>query len=517
MRMRTASLRQRLLLGILVPVLALLALNAAWQYQQALDAADTAYDRTLLASAKSIGELLAVQGEPGQLRLSATLPYSALEPFEADNRSRLYYRVSGFEGELVSGFDDLPAWKGQLPAQGPYAALVDFYDASYRGEPVRMAVLLQPVSGTAGQGMATIQVAETLELREALARRTLIDTLWRQALIVLVIATVVVAVVQHATRPVRELSEQLARRPEGDLAPIDTRGAPTELSPLVDATNQVMSRLRDLLASQKRFVRDASHQLRSPLAVLKVQVQSARRGDVAAPLALAEIERTVERATELANQMLALAKVEQLVEDARGPAASEQAAVPLVDWSDVAREVALELAPLMVERDLDFEIRTEPAWVRSHAWPLRELTRNLLHNAIRFSVDGQPLTLTLRHAAPDRTELCVQDQGPGLDDEQARRLFTPFASARPPQRLRGEASTSGSGLGLVICQGIVQSLGGELRLVNRVDDQGRRIGLDAVAVLPALASPPAVQATSTPPAAHQASQPVDPALHRHAA
>ena len=133
------SLRSQLLLGILLPVLALVALNTASLYRQALRSADTAYDRTLLASAKSIGEQLEVVGRGSSARLNANVPYSVLEPFEADNRSRMYYRVSGFGGELVSGFDDLPAWRGKLPVKGPYAALVDFYDGRFRDQPVRVA------------------------------------------------------------------------------------------------------------------------------------------------------------------------------------------------------------------------------------------------------------------------------------------------------------------------------------------------------------------------------------------
>ena len=116
----------------------------------------------------------------------------------------MFYRVSGFAGEMVSGFEDLPPWRGTPAAKGPYAALVDFYDEHFRGEPVRVAVLLQPVAGQDGRGMATIQVAETLELRQTLARQILFDTLWRQALLLLVITAVVVWVVQRATRPVRE-------------------------------------------------------------------------------------------------------------------------------------------------------------------------------------------------------------------------------------------------------------------------------------------------------------------------
>ena len=466
-----ASLRRRLLLGILLPVIAFIAVNTAVLYRQALRAADTAYDRTLLATAKSIGELLEVQGAGEALRVRSTVPYSALEAFEADNRSRLFYRVLGFAGEPVSGFDDLPAARRDLPAHSVYAALVHFYDDRYRGDPVRMAVLLQPVAGTAGQGMATVQVAETLELRQSLARELLLGTLWRQALLVSLIALVVLLVVQRATRPVRELSQHILARPPGDLTPIAAAGAPRELLPLVDATNQVMQRLARLLAHQKRFVRDASHQLRTPLAVLKTQVQSARRGDVEPAQALAEIAHTVDRATELANQMLALAKVEQLrqqgLQDGR----------PVTDWAEPTRAVALDLAPLMADRALDFSIDTVPAPVRAHAWALRELVRNLLHNAITHCPPGGTLALQLvadgRHAA-----LTVADSGPGLSAGQRERLFEPF-SVHP-----GAADQrAGSGLGLAICHEIVDALGGTLALDNR-EAPGRIAGLDAIVRLP---------------------------------
>ena len=153
------SLRRYLLLGILLPVCVLVIVNTWSLYRQALVAANTAYDRTLLASAKSISEQLDVEGYDAAARLSARVPYSALEAFEADNQSRMFYRVSGPSGEVVSGFADLPLWRGQIPPRPAYAALVDFYDDSYLNEAVRVAALLQPVTGTHGRAMALSQVA----------------------------------------------------------------------------------------------------------------------------------------------------------------------------------------------------------------------------------------------------------------------------------------------------------------------------------------------------------------------
>jgi two-component system sensor histidine kinase TctE len=458
------SLRRRLLVGILLPVLVFVLINSVALYRQALHAADTAYDRTLLASAKAIGELLEVAAVDGRPRLQSTLPYSALEAFEADNRSRLYFRVTGFDGEMVSGFDDLPPPRDRSDAGSVYAALVRFYDDQMRGEPVRMAVLLQPVAGESGQGMATIQVAETLELRRTLARQLLLGTLGQQALLVALIAGAVVLVVQRATQPVRDFSDRLRRRAEDDLSPVDVAGAPRELQPVIEATNTVMARLAGLLDHQKRFVRDASHQLRTPLAVLKAQVQSARRGDLPPDQALQEIDTTVDRATELANRMLALAKVEQL---------RQQGEPPRVDAEPVLRSVALDLAPLIAERHLDFDLQTAPSPVRAHEWSLRELVRNLLHNAIKHTPPQGLLAIRLGTEG-DRAVLTVDDGGPGIDDAQRQRLFQPFAAGDP---------RSGSGLGLAICLEIVRAAGGHISLDNRREGD-RVVGLRATVRLP---------------------------------
>ena len=456
------SLRRYLLVGILLPIGLFILVDTFSLYRQALAAVNTAYDRTLLASAKSIGDHISADGDGAAARLRASVPYSALEAFEADNRSRMVYRISNLDGELIDGFAALSAWHGRLPDRGPYAALVDFYDDIYQGDPVRVAVLLQPVAMNQARAMAVVQVAETLELRRTLARQILIDTLWRQAALVSIIALIVVWVVQRATRPVRRLSHQLQMRPDDDLTALQAPDAPRELIPLIEATNSLMARLQQLLDHQKRFVRDASHQLRTPLAVLKVQVQSALRGDVDPQQALQEISDTVQRATRLANQMLSLAKVAQL---------AQQAPTGNVDWAQVLREVALDVSPLIAEKDLDFEISTQPALIRTEDWMLRELSRNLLHNAIAHTPVHHAVQVKLG-CDGSRATLTVSDSGPGISAELRQRLFQPFSSG-----------SAGSGLGLVICQEIVHTLGGSIRLDNR-EVSGQVTGLDSRAHLP---------------------------------
>jgi two-component system sensor histidine kinase TctE len=448
----------------LVPVALFILIDSAVVYRQALAAVNTAYDRTLLASAKAIGEHISADGDADAATLIAKVPYAALEVFEADNRSRMIYRISNTAGMLVDGFEDLPAWHGTLPVQGPYAALADFYDGNYRGDAVRVAVLLQPVAVNSARTMAVVQVAETLELRRTLARQILLDTLWRQLALISIIALVVVVVVQRATRPVRQISKDLQARREDDLTPLSADDAPLELQPLLVATNTTMSRLQHLLDNQKRFVRDAAHQLRTPLAVLKVQVQSALRGDVAPEQALREINQTVARATTLANQMLSLAKVAQL---------SQEPTHHQVDWDVVVREVALDLAPLMAQRELDFDIETMSAAVPTHDWMLRELSRNLLHNAIRFCPPRGRLAVRLRSDAKS-AELTISDSGPGISADLSKRLFQPFSSG---------AGHAGSGLGLAICHEITLALDGQIELRN-CSAEGQVIGCDASVRIP---------------------------------
>jgi two-component system sensor histidine kinase TctE len=225
-----------------------------------------------------------------------------------------------------------------------------------------------------------------------------------------------------------------------------------------------MCRLQQLLENQKRFVRDASHQLRTPLAVLKVQVQSALRGDLDPVLALQEINGTVERATALANQMLSLAKVAQL---------QQQPVSASADWAQVLREVALDVSPLIAEKDLDFEISTQAAAIFTHDWMLRELSRNILHNAIFHSPPNGTLKVQLTCDAATAT-LLICDSGPGISAQLREHLFQPFAS--------GELR-SGSGLGLAICDEIVKGLGGCIKLDNRQNGV-HIVGLDSMVLLP---------------------------------
>lgn len=464
---RQHSLRRYLLAGIVVPTTLLVCIDAAGSYQRALGAINTAYDRSLLASARYIGELLQLDDHG----LKVEIPFAATEIFDASNEGRMYYRISGFGGEFLSGHADLPLYTGPAPKRSVYPALVDFYEIDYQGRRVRMAALYQPMASGHQRGVALIQVAETLEVRERLARGLLVDTLWREALLIGVVMMVTWVVVSRALRPVNNLRDEVLSRGERDLSPVRTQGLPGELQPVVAATNDLLQRITRMIRLQKQFVRDASHQLRTPLAVLKTQAQNGLSGHADARQTLVQIHGTVDRAIRLANQMLAMAKVEQVH--------GQDDPVPL-NLSEVAREVSLDMSPLIADKNLDFELHAEkPVWVRGHAWMLREMVRNLLHNAVRETPPGRPLSLSVE-TIPGTARLVLRDSGPGIAESLREHLFEPFHTGHP---------TTGSGLGLTICREVCEHMGGRIELDNRVES-GRTAGLDAIVSLP-LADAPA--------------------------
>jgi two-component system, OmpR family, sensor histidine kinase TctE len=480
--MRSPSLQRNLIIGVGASVLVFVFLHAALVYRETLSVVNVAYDRTLLATAKTIGESLSLRGDEPNARVVATVPYSALEAFEADGRTRMAYRVLGIKGELVSGYPTLKPLPTSVEPQSTYAALVEFFDSEFEGAPVRVARLMQPVANADTQGMATVEVVETLELRTKLAKEALLRSLLHHSVLLAVLLAVVWLAVYRATRRVRHIRALVEARAHNDLSPIDISQAPIELRPALEASNRAMARALEVANEQKRFVRDASHQLRTPLAVLKVQTQSAMRGDVEPMQGLYEIYESVERATNVANQMLALAKVEQL------RLAALRDGHPVQSLDESVREIALELAPLIADKELDFELHTQPAHVHAHSWMLRELTRNLLANAIRFCPRRGALRVDVLGDGRQAV-LIVEDSGPGMSQGQLDRLFQPFTQATDQSTTAADAH-SGAGLGLVICHDICDAIDARLTLEN-ASRKATTTGLVAIVRMAAARNPQA--------------------------
>jgi two-component system, OmpR family, sensor histidine kinase TctE len=452
---RPRSVRSYLLAWIITPIAIFIVIDTIALYQSALESANTAYDRMLVTTAYSIGD--EVRMDKHQLQVSVS--FAALEVYESGYSTRMLYKISDLQGNYVSGDRDLPSYREKLTTWPTSPTLLKIYEGRYGNAPVRIAVIFQPVRSETARGGALIQIAEPIEFRKSVALNILWGVLRRQALLLAVVALATMVVVTRALRPLEALRQQLDERREEDLSPLSTPFAPQELQPVVFALNQLMLRLHRLLDLQQRFVANASHQLRTPLAVLKTQLQSGLRGDAPAEAIIKEMAATVDRATNVANQLLSLAKVEQL----RGKGVQEPC-----DLAAIVQEVAIDLSPLISEKNLDFELDADKLQVRGHSWMVSEMISNLLHNAIRHTPPESRLGIRIKDT-DDGILLCVWDSGSGLPNEFEARVFEPFASSH---------TSKGGGLGLTICAEIADSMGAELTLKNRIRDE-KPAGLNA--------------------------------------
>ena len=280
--------------------------------------------------------------------------------------------------------------------------------------------------------------------------------LWGSALRLAAVLPLFAWCTVRALAPLRRLEDEL-NDGEGHIA---RRPVPAELQPLSDAVHGVLERQRAAGEQQRRFLADASHQLRTPFAVLRTQLQGAMSGQLEVRDTLPKMLTTVDRSSELVRQLLSLAKVEQLV---------AQGHWQEVNLEAVAQEVCLEFGPLLARKRLDFSFESVPVRLTTDPWMLGELLRNLLSNAIHHAPRGSALGMVVR-VLPDQTELLVWDNGGGIDAAVLDRLFEPFQSA---------AGGTGIGLGLSICRQIAESMQAQVKLFNRVQDD-RVVGVDAV-------------------------------------
>lgn len=465
------SLRRRLMLWLAVPFVLFLALDAYTSYRATLRISQIAFDRLLVTSAHALADLIRL--ERGELQI--TLPHAALEIYDSSasgdsgTRSRMVYRVSYLDGRYLAGDEALPPYQGRPAIHPLYRAMIDLYDTWQGAEAMRMAALLQPVETFEGMRLLIVQVGEPSAYRDRLARDILQQTLLRQGALLATLLALVWLMATWAQQPLRAFARRLERRPADDLAPLQDPVALRELQPVVVAFNGLLARLNSAREQQRRFVADASHQLRTPLSVLQLQADAGLSGDIPQQEALASIANTSRRATRLAEQLLSLARAQQTESLASAPTEA-------FDLGELVSEIAIDLSPLIARKHLDFQLDAQPLVMDSQRWMVREILANLLRNAIEFTPEQGRLGVRIEPApAPMQggVNIVVWDTGPGMSAGMQAVAFTPFArepSARP---------SSGAGLGLAICADLARAIGAELRLGNRLEG-GRVLGLDVV-------------------------------------
>jgi two-component system, OmpR family, sensor histidine kinase TctE len=443
-RWRFRSLRSQLLIWLLTP-LALVAVLDAWAtYRSARETATIVQERMLLGAARVIGEQ--VHLEEGVVQV--VIPPAALELFASPSRDRVFYRVSGNQGLLLSGYYDLA-----LPPRRPALEEAVFFDSVQRERPIHVVGFAQPLLAAPDRGPILIEVAQTLEGRDQLAREIWGTAISRQLALLMLVAVLLWFGLRRGTLPLLELRDRMLQRRPGSIDRLDEKSVPSELKPLVVAVNDYAQRLDRHMSAHSRFIADASHQLRTPLTLLNTQVVYALRQPEpeVREQALKAIHQSVQHGVRLVQQLLAFTMAEAADSGRQSPAP--------VDLVDTVRRVLESLALLAQQRGIDLGFRDTGAAqvvVRGHPQLLYELVANLVDNALRYTPPGGVVT-----ASVSRTDsgiaLCVEDNGPGIPVSERENVFERF------YRLHDGAS-DGCGLGLAIVREIARSSGAQVQL-----------------------------------------------------
>jgi len=433
------------MLTFLVSSLVLMVAGAAAvSYWVALRSANDAYDRSLLDPALDIAE---------NLRIDATgahvdLPVKALEALVYDQVDRVIFQVRSPTNGLVEGVPDLPP----PPELGPGQQV--FFDGVNDGQDIRIA------AHRTANGYV-VQVGETLHKRNRLIGEILFAEFVPTLLVAIAATALAWLGVAHGLRPLEELRLELMRRPPRDLRPLSTNGVPVEVAPVVEAFNELLSQVRDASRMQERFLANAAHQLRTPLAGLQMHLELLLRRELSTELR-GEVERmhgATVRASRLANQLLTLARAESVPEQGRE--------LERVDLRAIAGDAASEWAPKAHALNIDLGFCLEPAELVGDAVLLTELFDNLIDNSLRYAQQGG--AVTVRTGSLDGvTFLCVEDTGPGIPESERGKVLERF------YRIPGTPG-EGSGLGLAIVQEVVTRHRGVLDIDAPAGHGGTRI------------------------------------------
>lgn len=434
------SLFGEILDWMLTPLLLLWPVSLALTWLVAQGIADKPYDRALVYNVQALSQLLTVNRN----RLQFNLPAAATDILRADDADLVYFQVLGAGGELLGGERDLPEPPTDAFARAPDQ--VHLRDDEFRGLEVRVAALRVPLAGS-DEPAALVQVAETREKRKVLATEIIKGVMLPQFITLPIAVLLVWLALVRGIKPLSQLEERIRARKPDDLSPLDNKTVPLEVAPLVLSVNDLLARLTESVATQKRFLADAAHQLKTPLAGLRMQADLARReGADAEELkrSLEQIGRASVRATHTVNQLLALARAEA--------GASVLTHAPC-DMAEITMEIVRDSVPRALEKGLDLGYdgpapRSPGVQLPGNATLLKEMVRNLVDNAIHYtpSSPARPGVITVR-LLPDPfgqvLVLQVEDNGPGVPEAERELIFEPF------YRVLG-SDVDGTGLGLPI-------------------------------------------------------------------
>ncbi|AJG21414.1 sensor histidine kinase [Cupriavidus basilensis] len=446
------SLRVRLLLWLLVPLAAFVGISSYAAYLSAADTANRVQDRALQASADVIaGHIAWADG-----RITVQVPPSALSLFDSPYGDQVFYNVVDDRGRILAGN---PRFE-QPPMAG--AASPVFYSSRFQSQPVRVVQATRTMFDSGEARKVTVTVGQTLIGNHELVRSLRMPALLREVVMLVLAVGLVMIGLTVELSPLLRVKDEVAGRDPMDLVPVSAVDLPQELRPIVEAINQCIQRLNEYVRQQKRFIADAAHQIRTPLAVLGAQLEFAARVDDEARLReiLGSMETSTQAMTNLANKLLLLSQAEAARSAGAGAAQQGADLVPLVT-------AVLEDMVVLAQRkgiDLGAELAVDSARVSVNAWMMAAVVSNLVDNAIRYTPAQGQVTVALILEAGNAV-LAVSDNGPGIPAEARPKIFDRFyRNALPNQE--------GSGLGLAIVKEIVLTAQGQVSLSPGIGGRG---------------------------------------------
>jgi two-component system sensor histidine kinase TctE len=459
------SLFGEILDWMLVPLLLLWPLSIAITYLVAKSIANPPFDRALEERVIVLAQQ--VREHNGEIVFS--LPPPARDMLRADEVDNVYFQVLAPDGGHVDGDPDLPA---PPQAEAPAPWIVQFRHDMMRNAEVRVAYTYIDVGPLRAADMrpqasrlALVQVAETLDKRVQLANEIIKGVILPEFIILPVALALVWLALARGLSPLAELQQRIrARRPD-DLSPIEPGQVPEEISPLVGSLNDLLERLSQSIHLQKRFIADAAHQLKTPLAGMRMQAELALRQSSPEEIhqSLEQLAKSTQTATRLVNQLLALARAEN-----QTPSTKLLEPVELVG---LARSVLPDWVQMSLAQQIDmgFEQPGYPVMVQGNPVMLRELLSNLIDNALRYTPAGGSVTIRVRANKEENSAVLeVEDTGPGIAASERAHIFERF------YRILG-SNVEGSGLGLAIVREIAQQHDAQIDVFNNPRSQDSRL------------------------------------------
>ncbi|MGZ2487386.1 two-component system sensor histidine kinase TctE [Rhizobium pisi] len=433
------SLRAQLLAWVVLTLVGAICFNLYDSYQTADQTAKLVSDRTLLSSARVIAEAVRVD-EGGNVE--ADIPPAALEMFDTGYGDQVFYQVITAWGNLVSGFPDLPLPSVERTGQ----------DVTFRNSTVRALTLNHPVVGLPDDGDISVTVAITHNSQYALRRRLWLDDFTKQFILVLLAGVVTIIGLQRGLAPALRLRDAVRARGRERLDPLSPGMVQTEFQPLVRALNDHMERVQNQMAAQRRFVSNAAHQLRTPLALMSTQASVAARetDEARRDEALQALRSSTRHMSRLASQLLTLSRAEP---------GSRRPRSDTIDLAAAARDIVAAHAEQALQRDIDLGLEVSgPVPVAGDGTMLREMLVNLVDNAIRYTRRGGQVTISVTREGTVAV-VDVEDNGPGIPADERGQVFERF------YRVLGTEG-DGSGLGLAIVREVVDGAGGTVALAE---------------------------------------------------